>query len=57
MPNLTPESDLFVAVKSLVGLLAPSERSRLATWILARFDTFGYPQRRFVDKGAPDPDG
>jgi hypothetical protein len=51
MPNETPESVLLVAIKSLVGLLAPSERSRLQTWILARFDVSGYPHRTFEDRG------
>ncbi len=32
-------------------LLAPPERSRLQTWILARFDVSGYPHRQFEDRG------
>jgi hypothetical protein len=52
MPNETPESVLLVAIKSLVGLLGPAERSRLQTWILARFDVSGYPHRKFEDRGS-----
>ncbi|MBD5605739.1 MAG: hypothetical protein IAI48_11725 [Candidatus Eremiobacteraeota bacterium] len=45
-PNLTPESVLLVALKSLITLLAPSERSRVSTWLGARYDVRGYENPR-----------
>jgi hypothetical protein len=51
MPNLTPESVLLVAVKSLIGLRGPDERARLRFWVAAKFDVRGYPQATFEDRG------
>jgi hypothetical protein len=50
MPNLTPESVLYVSVKSLIGLLEPDERARLRFWVAAKFDVRGYPQHGFEDR-------
>jgi hypothetical protein len=55
MPNLTPESPLYQAVKLLIGLLPPDERGRLRFWVAAKFDVRGDMAIGFVDRGAPDP--
>ncbi len=51
MPILTPESVLYVAIKSLVGLIGPDEGARLRFWVAARFDVRGYAERPFEDHG------